>query len=232
MKFKVCFRQAACSWEFILPGVFFLCLISVSFAHLYQKYNVIFVKLYTRLSTGLTFQNKTAHVFSRLFLRLAGSHFATTNTYACFLNPDLIHFLAVATAPVRSSVAVLLTLASLPHFGLPLDSKEQRRCLVLLLWEISVSRSQMIRAKVLYLVSVLLKLCKKQHFKDKCPSVQREWEEFIKNKENWKGTLGNPGLNMLLYKQSSSKAFSALWLWSKGFLRHKDKQFLFISMKY
>lgn len=48
---------------------------------------------------------------------------------------------------------------------------------------------QMIRAKVLYHVSVLLKLCKKKHSKDKCPSVQREWEEFIKDKGNWKGCL-------------------------------------------
>lgn len=42
----------------------------------------------------------------------------------------------------------------------------------------------MMRAKVLYPVSVLQKLCKKKHSKDKQPSVQREWEEFISNKEN------------------------------------------------
>lgn len=64
----------------------------------------------------------------------------------------------------------------------------------------------MIRAKVLYLVSVFPKLCKKKHFKDKCPSVQREWEEFIKNKEKWKRMLRDPALCM----QYHAIAFSPL----------------------
>lgn len=59
----------------------------------------------------------------------------------------------------------------------------------------------MMRAKVLYLVSILLKLCKKKHSKDKCPPVHREWEEFVKNKENWKRMLGNTALDMLLYTE-------------------------------
>lgn len=40
------------------------------------------------------------------------------------------------------------------------------------------------KAKVLYFVSILLHLCKKQHPKDKCP-LQRERKGFT-NKENWK----------------------------------------------
>lgn len=86
----------------------------------------------------------------------------------------------------------------------------------------------MIRAKGLFLVSILLKLCKKKHFKDKCPSVQRDWEEFIKNKEH-----SNDALIMLLYTiRKYVNAFSALLSECDLLCDFIRQHFLLISMRF
>lgn len=105
--------------------------------------------------------------------------------HVCF---SLIHFWLLPLL-LWDHLSSPLRLPSLILAGLSVEKSKE------FIWGCSFRKCaldfQMVRAKVLYLVSVLLKLCKKKHSKDKCPSVRREMKELIKKQGELERMLRN-----------------------------------------
>lgn len=196
-----CFIHAEDSWEFILPGVFCFCLISLGCS-------------YTDSQRSWCFKTSCINTMHFSDWLIATLLLKADCRYVCFLNSDLMHFWLLPLL-LWDHLSSSLGLPSLLLASLSVEKSKE------IFWGCRFRKFtlqvRMMRAKVLYLVSILLKLCKKKHSNDNCPSVQREWEEFIKNKENWKRTAWKDCTqHAAAHRIILFEGFlcAALWLWS------------------